>query len=61
MSPEQFLIHARIDRAKYLLRETDMTIGQIADALGYRDVFYFSRQFARVTGKTASAFRTRKD
>ena len=56
-SPEQFLIQARVDRAKYLLRETDMTIGQIADALGYRDAYYFSRQFARVTGMTASAFR----
>lgn len=57
MSPEQFLIHARIDRAKHLLRETDMTISQIADALGYRDVFYFSRQFARVAGKTATSHR----
>lgn len=56
-APEQFLIRARIDHAKYLLRETDMTISQIAEALGYRDVFYFSRQFARVAGKTATEFR----
>ena len=57
LSPEQFLISARIDRAKYLLRETDLTISQIADALGYRDVFYFSRQFARRAGTTASRYR----
>ena len=57
LSPEQFLIQTRIDRAKHLLRETDMTIGQIADALGYRDAYYFSRQFARMAGMTASAFR----
>ena len=56
-APEQFLIRARVDRAKHLLRETDMTISQIADALGYRDVFYFSRQFRRVAGMTASSYR----
>lgn len=55
--PEQFLIRARVDRAKHLLRETDMTISQIADALGYRDVFYFSRQFRQVAGMTASSYR----
>ena len=57
LSPERFLIQTRIDRAKHLLRDTAMPIGQIADALGYRDAYYFSRQFARVAGTTASAFR----
>ena len=56
-APEQFLIRARVDRAKHLLRETDMTISQIADALGYRDVYYFSRQFRHVAGMTASSYR----
>ncbi|MCG3148832.1 MAG: HTH-type transcriptional activator RhaR [Verrucomicrobiae bacterium] len=57
LAPEPFLIQARIERAKQLLRETEMSIGQIADSLGYRDVFYFSRQYRQVTGQTASAFR----
>lgn len=57
LAPEPFLIQARIERAKQLLRETEMSVGQIADSLGYRDVFYFSRQFARVAGQTASEYR----
>jgi len=57
LSPERFLIQARIERAAQLLRETDMSIGQIADAMGYCDVFHFSRQYRQVTGQTASAFR----
>jgi AraC family transcriptional regulator, arabinose operon regulatory protein len=57
LSPERFLIQARIERAARLLRETDMRIGQIADALGYCDVFHFSRQYRQVTGKTASEHR----
>lgn len=57
MSPERFLIQARIQRATRLLRETDMSIGQIADALGYCDVFHFSRQYRQATGQTASSQR----
>jgi AraC-like DNA-binding protein len=57
LAPEPFVIQARIERAKQLLAETDMTVSQIADALGYRDVYFFSRQFAQVTGQTASEFR----
>jgi AraC family transcriptional regulator, arabinose operon regulatory protein len=57
LAPEMFVIQARVERARQLLRETDMTVSQIADALGYRDVYYFSRQFARVAGKTATSCR----
>lgn len=56
-APETYLILARIDRAKQLLRETELSIGAVADALGYRDVYYFSRQFAQIAGTPASAFR----
>ncbi len=59
LSPERLLIQLRIERAKHLLRETDMRITAVAEALGYADVYYFSRQFARVTGQTATVFRSR--
>lgn len=45
VSFRQHLIHARLERARYLLEETTLTIGDIAAALGYQDVFLFSRQF----------------
>lgn len=50
LSPTRFLIQARIDRAHQLLTETTMSVGQVASALGYPDVAYFSRQFTRQTG-----------
>ena len=57
LAPERFLIQARIERATRLLQETDLSIGQIADALGYCDVFHFSRQYRQATSQTASAQR----
>jgi AraC family transcriptional regulator of arabinose operon len=49
-SPAQFLIQARIDRAHQLLTETGMSVTQVAAALGYADVPYFSRQYKQRTG-----------
>ncbi len=57
LAPEKFMITARIDRAKQLLRESEMTVGQIADALGYQDVYFFSRQFAQVIATPPSDYR----
>ncbi|GAA0610730.1 helix-turn-helix transcriptional regulator [Kribbella sandramycini] len=54
MSPAQYLIQARIDRAHQLLTESGMTVGQTATALGYTDVPYFSRQYKQRTGRTPS-------
>lgn len=61
LAPENFLIQARVERAKQLLRETDMTVSQIAAALGYRDVYFFSRQFSQVTGQPPTACRGRAE
>src|SRR5436853_7884077 len=45
MTPKEFCIRVRIDRAKQLLRESTMGVEVIARTLGYADVFFFSRQF----------------
>ena len=45
-----FALQARLERARTLLDETTMPIGQIAQALGYEDVFLFSRQFKQQYG-----------
>ncbi|WP_460662196.1 helix-turn-helix domain-containing protein [Kribbella swartbergensis] len=57
MSPAQYLIQARIDRADQLLTETGMTVTQVAAALGYTDVPYFSRQYKQRTGRSPSTAR----
>jgi len=55
--PQACMIEARLTRARQLLAETGLTINQIAEALGFRDVFFFSRQFTQRTGQTPSAYR----
>lgn len=58
-SPNYFLIKQRVERACILLRETNWTIGTIAETVGYADVYFFSRQFRRVLGKSPGQFRSR--
>ncbi|MBC7366498.1 MAG: helix-turn-helix transcriptional regulator [Undibacterium sp.] len=55
--PQECIIEARLARARQLLAETGLTVSQIAEALGFRDVFFFSRQFTQRTGQTPSAYR----
>ncbi|MDQ2996088.1 MAG: AraC family transcriptional regulator [Chloroflexota bacterium] len=50
MSFRAFALQARLERARTLLNETTMPIGKIAQALGYEDVFLFSRQFKQQYG-----------
>ncbi len=56
-SPHTHRLDLRIHAARRLLSETDLPIKRIADDLGYRDVFYFSRQFARHAGVAPGAYR----
>jgi transcriptional regulator GlxA family with amidase domain len=55
--PQDFVIQARMERARQLLAESDLTVGMIAGALGFQDIFYFSRHFRRQTGQAPTAFR----
>lgn len=56
-APNRFIIQARITRAGQLLRDTDMTVGAIAEMLGYTDMYQFSRQFKAKTGHTPTRYR----
>jgi AraC-like DNA-binding protein len=56
-SPRQYLIQQRTAAARRLLAETDMPIKQIAEELGYKDVFFFTRQFTRATGVPPGEYR----
>jgi len=53
-SVEHFLIRARIERAEYLLRYHGMNASEVAEALGYKDLSFFSRQFKQFSGKRPS-------
>ncbi len=56
-SVQSYLIRARIERAEHLLHYAGMSVTEVADALGYRDVFFFSRQFKQYTGRSPSEIR----
>ena len=54
---QQYHNSVRMDEACRLLCSTLMSIGEIADKLGFSDVLYFSRCFHTYTGKSPSAYR----
>ena len=53
----EYLIFLRLNKAKELLRTTDMKTSQIAHETGYNDAHYFSYIFKKNTGMTPSEFR----
>ncbi|KAI7249012.1 hypothetical protein KC345_g11787 [Hortaea werneckii] len=56
-SVQSYVIRTRIERAQHLLLYAGMNVTEVADALGYRDIFFFSRQFKQHTGKSPSEIR----
>lgn len=52
-----FLYEVRIRHAKKLLAETDMSIQQITEAVGFSNAKYFSRSFKLYTGMQPTQFR----
>jgi len=59
-TPKDYTLRLRLERAVTLLRESSQTISQISDALGYRDVGFFSRQFKQKMGFSPAMFRKRE-
>lgn len=54
----RYLTGLRMARARDLLDTTDLPVGEIAARTGYRDPFYFSRQFRAVHHTTPLRYRT---
>lgn len=59
--PQEYIIHAKMERARQLLAESSLSVGMIAEALGFRDIYFFSRQFHQQTGSTPTAYRRSLD
>ena len=52
----------RITQAKRLIREGTLNFSQIADAVGYESIYYFSATFKKQTGRTPTEYqRSLKD
>jgi two-component system response regulator YesN len=52
-----YLSNLRIQKAKSLLKNSDLRIYEIAEAVGYRDAYYFSAAFKKIVGINPSDYR----
>ena len=57
ISITDYIIETRLKKARELLRDIPMFIGDIASAVGYRDTRYFSRLFLKHVGVKPSEYR----
>ena len=57
LSPHQYVLHRRVERAKDLLKGTDLPVGVVALRVGFASPSHFSQQFKRIVGTPPSAFR----
>jgi AraC family transcriptional regulator len=57
VAPHRYVVKRRVERAKVLLRESDMPITEVADCVGCSSHSHFSVLFHRVTGLTPRQFR----
>lgn len=57
LPPREWLVRERIRYACIHLTETNLNITQIADLMGYHDIYHFSRQFRNIIGTSPSLYR----
>ncbi len=57
MTFTQYLTRIRVERAKQLLKETNLKIYEICDKVGYTDQAYFSKLFKATVGITPYEYR----
>lgn len=55
--PSDYLTNLRMEKARELLKETNMLIGDIALIVGYEDVHVFRRRFKQYTGMAPGQYR----
>lgn len=54
---KEYLIHKRIERAKELLQNTNASILQVSNSVGYDDQLYFSRIFKKKVGMSPTEYK----
>ncbi len=59
VAPHRYVIECRMERAKVLLRDTDLRVSEIAQLVGYANQSHFSTVFRQFTGKSPLRYRDR--
>ena len=57
VSPISYLVQRRIHESKYLLKDTDLSVSQISDILGFSSLSYFAQTFKRSTSLSPLQYR----
>ncbi len=57
ISPKQYILNKKIDRAIELLTSTNASVKEIANSVGIEDQLYFSKIFKKKTGVSPSEFK----
>jgi AraC-like DNA-binding protein len=60
LTPIQYVNSLRVERARFMLRDTDLQVNQVALALGFADVPYFNRMFSKYTGCSPTEYRAQQ-
>ena len=57
MTPKQYLIYYRIEKACMRLKSTSRSVADIAESVGYANQFYFAKAFKQLIGMTPTEYR----
>ena len=57
LSPKQYILKAKTEISKEFLKNTDLTVLQIANNVGFQSQNYFSRIFKKYTGCSPTKYR----
>jgi transcriptional regulator GlxA family with amidase domain len=60
LPPHRYLLTRRIERAKALLRDTDLSVIEIALSTGWESLGTFGRVFRDITGESPTELRARE-
>ena len=58
-TPHRYLQRRRVERAMFLLRETDRTVSEICLDVGFTSLGTFGRTFREIVGESPTEYRTR--
>ena len=57
ISPKDYLIRFRMQKATELIRNNNLTIGEVSRSVGYDDPLLFSKMFKKIYGQSPSQYR----
>jgi AraC family transcriptional regulator len=60
LSPHQYLLHQRVERAKHLLSDPRHKIAEVSDALGFPHQSHFTATFRALVGMTPRAYQRQR-